>query len=73
MISVNISDIQKIEVMDARDQITLVIMYTYIQQVHPVMLLCNLIVLQWWIQRKEPVPLTLGKKRRNYVIITFLR
>ena len=49
MISVNISDIQEIEVMDARDQITLVLMYTYIQQVHPVMLLRNLIVLQWWI------------------------
>ena len=49
MISVNISDIQEIEVIDARDQITLVFMYTYVQQVHPVMLLCNLIVLQWWI------------------------
>ena len=72
MISVNISDIQEIEVIDARDQITLVLMYTYIQQVHPVMLLCNLIVLQWWIQRKDPVPLTLGKKRNN-VTITFPR
>ena len=56
MISVNISDIQEIEVIDARDQITLVLMYTYIQQVHPVMLLRNLIVLQWWILKEGPGP-----------------
>ena len=45
MISVNISDIQEIEVMDARVQITLVLMW----KLQPVMLLRNLIVLQWWI------------------------
>ena len=71
MISVNISDIQEIEVIDARDQITLVLMYTYIQQVHLVVLLCNLIVLQWWIYRKDPVPLTLGKRKEITLLLRF--